>query len=155
MAEARIDVLFKKSRPSIPLPPSLRLSIEPKMVFYFCIQSTVFHSWFLENFNHGAIVGLSSSSSLYHSDTHDDVFTPLNIPISEGGKLVPSKDLESIIHPLHLASWIESTGTRHESINIGHYSLTSMWHTLIFLKSMVNEAFIHEWVSPRKKFTPR
>ena len=51
--------------------------------------------------------------------------------------LVPPKDLESFIHPI---TW--------------HYSLAGMWHTFIFLKSMVNEHVFMNLVSLSKKFNP-
>ena len=98
-------------------------------------------------------------------------FATLVITISEGGtnilyaiKLVPPKDLGSIVHPdalhwhhyslkcRHLALFIKSVGTWHYLLKVLAFGViyssklmalvnspTSMWHALIFLKSMVSE----------------
>jgi hypothetical protein len=51
--------------------------------------------------------------------------------------LVPPKDLKSFVHP---STW--------------HYSLAGVWHTFIFLKSMVNEHVFMNSMSLSNDFNP-
>jgi hypothetical protein len=72
-------------------------------------------------------------------------------------KLVQPKDLGSIVYPntWHYSWKVPAIGmlvidTCHASTSNWHHSLTKMWHTLIFLKSMVNDHVFMNSVSLSK-----
>ena len=75
------------------------------------------------------IWNLSGLWTLYLSEVDTKFIYAMN--------LVPPKDLKSFVHP---STW--------------HYSLAGVWHTFIFLKSMVNEHIFMDWVSRNKDFNP-
>jgi hypothetical protein len=91
--------------------------------------------------------------TILYACTHTHTFTTLNILISKCGKLVrvtldflyamklvSPKDLGCIVHPgtWHYSSKVLTIGVKvwalgniNQSTSTWHYSLTSMWHTLI------------------------